>query len=115
MKYLVSIIMVLLMINFFAQAEEVITPAPVGATAKKIKTSDIKKIVDPNGSYANTMKSKKSGTEGTTQPCDTADAQGRCNPSPNHKTARVTNKGGAKTTNPAANDPVKSATGNATK
>ena len=75
MKYFVSIILVLLMMNFLAQADVVKDDSLTtteGAAAAPIKTSDIATKVEP-GKYAETMgeNKPKAQTQG--------DKNGKCN------------------------------------
>lgn len=94
MKFLISIIMVLLMMNLFAQAQ-VVTADGEGATAIKVDDSKTAGKVDPGSAYATTMKggkSKNETVEGKRPDCGEADGQERCNPSPNKSTI-ANNKG----------------------
>ena len=94
MKFLISIIMVLLMINLFAQAQ-VVTADSESSTAIRVDDSKTSGQVDPNSSYATTMKggkSKNDTVQGKRPDCGDADGQERCNPSPNRSTI-ANNKG----------------------
>lgn len=94
MKFLISIIMVLLMINLFAQAQ-VVTADSEGPTAKKVDDTKTAQKVDAGSAYATTMKggkSKNDAVEGKRPDCGDADGQERCNPSPNKSTI-ANNKG----------------------
>jgi hypothetical protein len=87
MKFLISIIMVLLMINLFAQADDAkdqAVPGPVSATAKEIDASDIPREVKEGDAMAETIGLSKSPTEpeGTIPRCLFKDAKGRCVPMP---------------------------------
>jgi hypothetical protein len=87
MKFLISIIMVLLMINLFAQAQDAkdqAVPGPVSATAKEIADADIAREVKDGDAMADTIGKNKSQTEleGAIPQCLFKDAQGRCVPMP---------------------------------
>lgn len=97
MKFFISIIMVLLMLNFFAQAQVVADPE--GATAVKINDQLTVGVVDQGSSYATTMKGgpagqKKTDTEGKEPDCEPGDGQRRCTSSPSKDTF-VAQKGAA--------------------
>ncbi|OYZ18254.1 MAG: hypothetical protein B7Y39_13770 [Bdellovibrio sp. 28-41-41] len=87
--------MVLLMLNFFAQAQ--VTAEPAGATAVPVDDKVTVGVVDPTSSYATTMKGgpagqKKTDTEGKEPDCEPGDAQRRCTSSPSKDTV-VAQKG----------------------
>lgn len=97
MKYLVSIVMVLLMVNLFANAQSAAdkaTPLDPGATAVPIDPATIETKPDPNSHYAKkTIPGRDAGaTQGGRAPCD-KNGNRNCNPSP--KTT-VTSRKGAK-------------------
>lgn len=94
MKLLISTLMVLFMINVLAQAE-VVNADSESATAIPVNDSMTLNKVDPSSSYATTMKggkSKNDNVQGKRPDCADADAQERCNPSPNKSTI-ANNKG----------------------
>ena len=97
MKFFISIIMVLLMLNFFAQAQ--VAADPEGATAVKVNDGITATTVDPSSTYATTMKGgpagqKKIDTEGKEPDCEPGDGQRRCTSSPSRDTV-VAQKGAA--------------------
>ncbi len=87
MKFLISIIMVLLTVNLFAQAEDVKADS-AGATAIPVKDEQTVNTVEPGSKYETTMKGgpaglKKTDTEGKEPDCEPGDGQRRCTSSPN--------------------------------
>ncbi len=106
MKFLISIIMVLLMINLFAQAQAVRADSE-GATAMKVNDGLTAEKVEPGSAYSKTMTGIPTGgnqnVQGQQKPCEKTDANGNCHPMPNKSTvANAKGKGvkgsGGKTT-----------------
>ncbi len=84
MKYLVTILMVLLMVNFWAQAaDDTATPVSETAIAKPINKDDIITAPNAESTYVkSTMKGGKeninSDVQGKMKDCEKVDAFGRC-------------------------------------
>jgi hypothetical protein len=94
MKFFISIIMVLLMLNLFAQAD--VAADPENATGIKVDDSVTKKVVTPGDAYERTVTGipadGNQGVQGQQKPCEKTDANGKCVPMPNKST--VANKRG---------------------
>lgn len=106
MKFLISIIMVLLMMNLFAQAQ-VVTADNEGATALKVDDGLTAQKIEPGSAYEKTMTGIPTGgkqnVQGQQKPCEVTDANGKCHPMPNKSSiANAKGKGlkgaGGKTT-----------------
>ncbi len=116
MKYLVSIVMVLLMFNLFANAQsaaDTVTPVDPGATAAPIDPATIVTKPDPNSAYVKTTMNGRGagGTQGKREKCD-ENGNGKCNPSPS---SIVTSRKGAKGKGTGAKvDPAAVKSGNQT-
>ena len=100
MKFLISIIMVLLFMNLFAQAKDEAAPVDASGTAIKLDPSQTNVKVEPGSKYettqvgGETVRKSNGGPQGKLEECDQTKANGGCNPSPNHKGALVTNNKG---------------------
>lgn len=110
MKFFISIIMVLLMLNFFAQAQVVADPP--GATALPVDNTKTKKVISQGDSMEVTAGIVNGEgnpvVEGEIKPCNYRDAQGKCVPMPN---GAITGREGALTdkevnSTPTATSPV---------
>lgn len=99
MKFLISIIMVLLMMNLFAQAQ-VVAADNEGATAIKVDDSKTAQKVEPGSSYSKTMTGIPTGgkqyIQGQQKPCEITDANGKCHPMPNKPTVANVKGAGVK-------------------
>ena len=90
MKFLISIIMVLLLVNLFAQADPTPKAGDESATSKRV--NDSLTNTNPDGKYrTETMAGGKTaarkGVQGGQEDCKVTDAKGRCLQSPNSTVA----------------------------
>jgi hypothetical protein len=94
MKFFISIIMVLLMLNLFAQAQ--VTADAENATGIQVDDTVTKSVVNPGDGYEKAVKGIPADgnqqIQGQQKPCEKTDRDGKCVPMPNKSTV-VNNRG----------------------
>lgn len=90
MKFFISIILVLLVMNMFAQGQEGgnsnVNANDLGPTAIEINNGDTKNRIEPGSPYERTAGglglAPNSATQGTRPDCTKGDRSGHCSPTP---------------------------------